>query len=272
MKRPTFTALIIAKNEEKMIGNCMSTLRWCNEILVLDDGSIDDTAKIAEQAGAKVIAFKHESFARKREELLKRAKTDWVIYIDADERVIPTLAKEIMVLAETGAASALKLRRNNMYYGRVLRYGGWGHDYVTRAFKREALSGWYGDIHESPEFQGDEAEAKTPLIHLTHRDTASGLLKTASWTAMEAEALFESGVNKVTFFTLMRKGFMEFFRRAILKRGYREGMVGLIESTIQAINRILVYIQVWERQQKPPIEEKYQKMEQEIHNLWKEKA
>ena len=89
MKRPTLSALIIARNEEAMLANCIATLRWCNQILVLDDGSTDDTAKIAEQSGAKVIAFRHNSFARKREELLKRAQSDWVFYIDADERVVP---------------------------------------------------------------------------------------------------------------------------------------------------------------------------------------
>ena len=88
---------------------------------------------------------------------------------------------------------------------------------------------------------------------------------------MEAVALHESGIAPVTFWTLMRKGGMEFVRRAILKQGYKDGMVGLVESTIQAINRILVYIQVWERQQKPPIAQKYKKIEQEIQQLWQQK-
>ena len=149
MKRPTFSALIIARNEEAMLANCIATLRWCNQILVLDDGSTDDTAKIAEQSGAKVIAFRHNSFARKREELLKRAQTDWVFYIDADERVVPTLAKEMMVVAETQKADAMRYRRNNIYYGQLLKYGVWGSDFVTRACMRESITGWCGDIHES---------------------------------------------------------------------------------------------------------------------------
>ncbi len=270
-KKPTITALVIARNEETMIASCLNTLRWCNEIIVLDDGSVDETATIAEELGAKIISFKHQSFARKREELLKRAKTDWVIYVDADERIIPTLAKEIMVLLETGTASALKFRRNNIYYGKRLKYGGWGHDYVTRAFRAEALKGWFGEVHESPKFIGDEVEVKTPIIHLTHRDTASGLLKSAYWTPMEAEALYKSGIPKVGFFTLIRKGSLEFCRRFIFKGGYKEGMTGFVESLIQGINRVLVYIQVWERQQKPTIQEKYQKVEDEIQNLWQEK-
>ena len=271
MKKPTITAIILTKNEADMIGACIQTLQWCNEIIVIDDGSTDETVKIAESKGVQVITFKHSSFARRREEGLKRAKTDWIVYIDADERVIPTLAKEIVVMAETGVATALTLSRSNIYFGQALTYGGWGNDLVTRAFERTKLKGWRGDIHESAEFEGESQLLKTPLVHLTHRDTVSGLYKTASWTPMEAVALHESGIAPVTFWTLMRKGGMEFVRRAIIKQGYKDGMVGLVESTIQAINRILVYIQVWERQQKPPIAQKYKKIEQEIQQLWQQK-
>lgn len=270
MSKPTITAIVLTKNEEQMIQNCLESLEWCNQIIVIDDGSTDETAKIAENLGAKVISFKHKSFVRKREEGLKRVKTDWLVYIDADERVIPTLAKEIMVQAETGVASALRLRRTNIFYGQALTYGGWGDDYVTRVFKTTALRGWKGDIHESPVFEGKVIDLKTPLVHLTHRDTVSGLIKTAEWTPMEADELYKAGSAPVTFRTLLRKGGMEFIRRAIIKGGYKEGMVGLVESTIQAINRVLVYIQLWERQQQPPIEQKYQNIEEEISQLWQQ--
>lgn len=271
MTNPTFTAIVLSKNEESMISACIDCLQWCNQIIVVDDGSTDETPLIAESKGAQVINFKHKSFARRREEGLKRAKTDWIIYVDSDERVTPTLAKEIMVNAETGEAAALRLRRSNIYFGQALKNGGWGDDYVTRVFKKDALSGWKGDIHESPVFSGLETTLKTSLVHLTHRDTISGLYKTASWTPMEAEALFNANISPVTFWTLMRKGGMEFIRRIVFKKGYKDGSVGLIEASIQAINRVLVYIQVWELQQKPPITEKYQIIEDEIKQLWHQK-
>lgn len=254
-----------------MIGACIDCLQWCNQIIVVDDGSTDETASIAEARGAKVISFKHNSFARRREEGLKRVKTDWLVYVDSDERVTPTLAKEIIVNAETSQASAMRLRRSNIYFGQALKNGGWGDDFVTRVFRRDALENWQGDVHESPVFSGEELTLKTSLVHLTHRDVISGLLKTASWTPMEAKALFESKIEKVSFWTLLRKGGMEFLRRAVFKKGYRDGMVGLVEATIQGINRVLVYIQVWELQQKPPITEKYQLIEDEIKDLWQQK-
>ena len=267
----SISALIIAKNEATMIENCINSVKWCDEVIVIDDGSIDETREIAESLGALVISFKHNSFSRLREEALKRAKSAWVFYIDADERVTPTLAKEIKVMMETSDASVFNIQRENIYFGNKFRYGGWQDDWHERVFKRDSLKGWYGEVHESPKYTGHSIDLKTKLIHFTHRDTVSGLLKTAAWTPMEAQALFKSGIDKVTFLTLLRKGHMEFFRRAILKKGYKDGMPGLVEAVIQGINRILVYIQVWELQQNPSIDELYKTKETQIINLWKNK-
>lgn len=267
----TISALIIAKNEAAMIANCIKSVLWCDEVIVIDDGSTDETREIAEGLGAHVISFKHNSFSRLREEALKRAKSAWVFYIDADERVSPTLAKEIKVMIETSDAKVFRVQRENIYFGKKLTAGGWSDDWVERVFEKNSLEGWQGQVHESPQYTGKLIDLKTKLVHFTHRDTVSGLLKTAAWTPIEAKELFLSGVSKVTLFTLFRKGFMEFFRRAVLKKGYSDGMEGLVEAIIQGINRVLVYIQVWELQQNPSIAEKYQKKEAEITSLWKRK-
>ncbi len=265
----SISALIIAKNEALMIENCIKSVAWCDEVLVIDDGSTDETRDIAESLGATVISFKHDSFSRLREEALKRAKSAWIFYIDADERVTPTLAKEIKVLMETSDASVLRVQRDNSYFGKKFTAGGWQDDWTKRVFLKSALVGWFGDVHESPKYTGPVVDLQTKLIHFTHRDVVSGLLKSAAWTPIEAKALYKSGVADVTLFTLLRKGFMEFFRRAFLKKGYADGMEGMVEALIQGINRILVYIQVWELQQKPSISDKYKEKESEIIALWK---
>ncbi len=268
-EQPTISALIIAKDEAEMLQACLDCLHWCDEVLVLDSGSLDATAEIADRFGARVIRFKHPSFSSLREEILKHAKSEWVFYIDADERVLPKLAKEIRVHIETGTAAAIQMDRANIFFGQPVSYGGWGEEQVIRVFMNSELQGWKGEIHESPVFTGTVATVKTPLVHLTHRNTRSGLLKSAAWTWLEAQALFDSKIPAVTFWTLVRKGFMEFFRRAIVKQGYKDGMTGLIEATIQAWNRIIVYIQVWELQQQPSLSEKYAKIENEIAQSWK---
>lgn len=265
----SITAVIIAKNEEKMIANCIESLRWCSEILVIDNGSDDATPQVAESIGARVISHKTESFADLRERALKHVKTDWLFYIDADERVTPMLAKEVAVHLETNSAQALRFRRENVLYGKTFHHGGWQHDYVTRVFQRKALSGWEGDIHESPVFEGEAITLHSPLIHLTHRSTVESLKKTISWTPMEARLLHEANAEPVTLMTLMRKGGMAVIRGAIFKQGSKDGIEGWIEAVVQGINRVLVYIQLWELQQSPTLPEKYQHKEEEIAQMWK---
>lgn len=267
MKLP-ITAVIIAKNEENMLGNCIATINWCENILVINNGSSDLTTQIAQDHGATVVHFEHSSFARLRNEALKHIKTDWIFYIDADERVIPTLAKEILVQIEMDSIDAITMKRNNICYGKEFKYGGWENDFVTRIFRKSNLDGWYGEIHESPKFNGKEVVLNTPLAHLTHRNTTDNLNKTISWTKMEAELLAKGDKTPVKFTTLLRKGIMEFVRRAILKKGYKDGIQGLIEALVQGINRVLVYIQVWELQQKPDIAEKYHAIDREINKMW----
>ena len=270
MKKPNITAIIIAQNESEMIQNCIDTLRWCSEILVVDDGSIDDTPTIVENAGARLVSFKSSSFKRLREEAQKHVRTDWIVYIDADERVLPTLAKELLVSIETDVAAALSIRRKNIHFGIEMEHGGWENDWVTRAFKTSALKGWHGDIHESPTFEGEVKQLNTRLLHLTHRNTISSLQKTSAWTPMEAQQIFEATTDPISFKTIIRKGFMEFFRRGILSGGYKDGTAGLVEACTQGINRMLVYMQVWEMQQQPSLEDRYKKYEDAIHQAWKE--
>ncbi len=268
--RPKITAILLAKNEEEMLTNCLDAISWVDHILVINNGSTDCTAEIAENHGAQVIHFEHSSFARLRNEALKHVETEWLMYIDPDERVLPTLAKEILVRVETNQADALTFKRRNICYGTEFEHGGWQHDQVTRIFKKKKLERWTGKVHESPVYEGKSAVLHTPLIHLTHRNTINGLKKTIEWTPIEAEMLYKSGVNPVSFFTLIRKGTMEFLRRAIFKKGYKDGMPGLVEALVQGINRLLVYIQVWEKQQQPSLEQQYRQQELHIIRQWQE--
>lgn len=274
--KPTITAVVITKNEEKMIVNCLACLSWCEQIIVVDSGSDDHTVELAEQQNAQIIrastsSSQSLSFADLRNSVLPKLKTDWVVYIDTDERVSPTLSQEILVNIETSPANALAIHRENMMYGQVFTHGGWD-EWVTRVFRVSTFEKWIGDIHESPTFTGDIARLHTSLLHLTHRNTVDGLNKTISWTPIEAKLLAEANVPPVTVWTLLRKGTMEFLRRAFFKKGYQDGQAGLIEAVVQGINRILVYIQVWELQQHPSLTAKYEEQELAISSAWKKKT
>jgi glycosyltransferase involved in cell wall biosynthesis len=272
----TIAALIIAKNEEEMIANCIETLRWCDEIIVINNESADATVGIAHRLGAKVVTASG-TFAELRNQGLAKAKTDWVLYVDADERVTPALAAEIKKVIGASLEESVVtpptsylINRQNILYGSYLQHGGWEEDGVVRLFNRESLKTWVGSVHEHAEVSGHQGTLKQSLIHFTHRSVVSGLAKTIEWTPIEADLLYQAGTPPVTVRTLLRKGLMEVWRRAVVKKGYRDGAVGWIEALIQGMNRVLVYMQVWEKQQKPTLPERYQQYEKAIHTLWKQ--
>jgi hypothetical protein len=267
--KPSLTAIIIAKNEEEMIANCLETLRWCDEIMVINNDSSDATVGIAHRLGARVFTVSG-SFAEVRNEGLRRAKTEWVLYIDADERVTPALADDIRQAMDKADHMAYAVRRENILYGSLIKHGGWADDWVVRLFNRKALKTWAGEIHEHAEVDGSEGRLTQPLVHLTHRSITAGLAKTIEWTPLEAKQLYEAGIAPVTFWTLLRKGSMEVVRRSFFKKGYKDGQVGWVETFVQAINRMLVYMQVWELQQKPSLPDRYQKYESAIAQLWQQ--
>jgi glycosyltransferase involved in cell wall biosynthesis len=270
MSRAKITAVIIAKNEEKMLEPCLETLAWCDELLLIDCTSTDKTVPIAEKHGARVIGFDHPSFAKIREKGLESVSTDYLFYVDADERVTPALAKEILVHLENEDCRVMQINRENICYGKKFKFGSWQDDQVLRVFHKNSLKGWQGEIHESPVFSGHVCQLNHPIIHLTHRSTKENLAKSASWTIKEATLLAESDkTKKVKFLTILRKGLMEFYRQAFKNQGRKDGIPGLIEALVQAMNRMFVYIQVWELQQKPSLEDRYHSEEMKIKKLWK---
>jgi len=270
MSKPTLAAIIITKNEEKMIANCLETLTWCDQVIVIDNISDDRTVSIAEQFNVKVFSKASSSFSMLRNFGLEKAKHfDWIFYIDADERVSPTLAKEILVQIETTVSESLQMKRENMMYGRVFQHGGWQNDLQTRVFRVSTFLGWTGDIHESPILSSQPILLHSSLLHFTHRSTIDGLKKSISWTPIEARLLYEADARLVTKVTLIRKGLMEIFRRFIIQGGYKDGIAGWVEAVIQGINRVLVYTQLWELQQKPHLDQRYSDQEKELLQLWK---
>lgn len=272
MSTPSISAIILTKNEQDMIANCLETLGWCNEVIVVDDGSTDMTGAIAERAGAVVIKSKPGLFADLRTQGLRKAKSDWVLYVDADERVSPQLAREIQRVTSSGQHQIWKVRRNDIQYGKWMEHGGWEKDWIERLFLKSALKEWSGTIHESPMYEGSVGQLEHPLVHLTHRNIRDGLLKSAEWTGYEAQLLFEAKTSPVTGRTLLRKTVMEFYRRLIKQKGYKDGVEGWIEALTQAMNRFLVYARLWEFQRTPSLDETYRKIDETILKEWKEKG
>lgn len=269
--KPPLTVVVIARNEEQMIANCLDTLRWAKEVIVLDTGSEDRTKEIAKHSGAKVIEAEGSNFGQWRTEVLKNVSTPWVLYIDADERVTPKLSKAIIGRLNRDDYDAFSIERNNIHYGKWMQFGGWNNDRLLRLFKKEKLKGWKGKVHESAEIIGRIGQIEEPLVHLTHRSLFDGLRKSIEWTEIEAELLYQSDHPKVGPLRIMKVVVFDLLKRLFFKRAWKDGAEGMIEAMVQAMNRFLVYARLWEKQQQPPLEKRYDRIETQIQKLWKEK-
>lgn len=281
MKKARLSVIVIAKNEEAVIKDCLESVRQlADEIVFIDTGSTDGTLKIAKKYSPRIIEIKSKklAYARWRNRGLREARGDWVLYLDADERITPQLKNEILrVISDQRSATGRKLSdhqppvtrkkqitdhrllftglhiayaipRRNFYLGQEMHYGGAWPDYVKRLFKRNKLAKWKGRLHEEPTFQGELGHLKEPMLHITHRDLSSMVGKTRKWSKIEAELLYQAGHPPVTWWRIFGIMLRELWRRAVKLQGWRDGTVGWIEIIFQMFSRFITYARLWELQ------------------------
>src|SRR5881409_1023802 len=162
------TAVIPTLNEASQIADCVRTVTWADEVIVADGGSSDETPRAAASAGAKVLRGTWSTIAAQRNAAIAVARNQWVLAVDADERVGADLAAEINATVHAPAHRAYAVRRANRYAGRTIRFGGWGNDWVVRLFQRDKR---YVDIrvHEHLERGSDVGKLRAPLVHTPYR-------------------------------------------------------------------------------------------------------
>jgi len=245
------SALILAKNEEDMIADCIKQLSFANEVIVLDQDSSDATVSISEKLGAKVYKSQNESFATNRNELKEKSSHEWILYMDTDERLTKSTVEEILEkIKDQNAAAAYYFPRKNIMLGKWLRHGGWWPDYTPRLFKKSKLSKWTGSVHESPTVDGSIAFAKNPITHLTARSVSRMLAKSVRWAKVEAELNYKANAHKVTKIKVLKAMVKEFTRRYVIKMGCMDGKIGLIQSIYQSLHAAMVLTYLWEIQNK----------------------
>lgn len=261
MKKARLSVIILTKNEEKRIKDCLDSVKWADEIILVDSGSTDKTIPIAKKYGAKIVSYKtpRPEYSLWRNRGLKETKGDWVFYLDADERATPELKKEILALLSqrshgpvrgAGEVGGWAIPRRNFYLGKEMKYGGAWPDYVKRLFKKDKLKKWKGRLHEEPIFEGELGHLKEPIIHLTHRDLSSMVEKTRKWSKIEAELLYQADHPPVTWWRILRIMITEFWKRGVKLQGWRDGTIGWIEIIFQMFSRFITYARLWEMQQR----------------------
>lgn len=248
----SISAIVIAKNEEDRIADCLDSLAFCNEIIVVDNGSEDRTQDIVKRMGAKVFSLETDDFSELRNFGLKKTSGEWILYVDADERISEQLKKSITYLTTYSdrrkQLNGYFLKRKNFYFG-TSKKNEWPYiEKLERLFRRESLKGWKGKLHESPVVVGEIGEIGGCLFHYSHRDLSSMLAKTIEWSKIEAELRFNTNHPRVAWWRFFRVMLTAFFDSYIRQGGFKVGTVGLIESMYQAFSMFITYARLWEMQ------------------------
>ena len=234
--RAPLSACVIAFNEADRIGDCLRSLAFCDDIVVIDSGSTDDTRETAEALGARVLVRAFDGFRSQKDYAVNQARHDWVLCLDADERVDDALRASIEAARARGfdGAAGYEFARLSWYFGRFLRHGTAYPDRVLRLFDRRH-GGWRGEreIHEAASVDGAVARLRGDLLHYPFRSLLQMLDKKQGYAAMMAEHEHAHGKRASLAKLLFSPGW-RFLRSFILKRGFLDGVPGLLEAFVSA--------------------------------------
>ena len=259
----SLSAVVVCRDEAAVIDGCLARLGFADEIVVdVDDRTGDDTAERARRATPNVDLVRFETFAQAKNHAIDRAEGDWVLVVDADERVTTPLAREISATIGSGAADAYRIRIENYFYGSRVRHGGF-RERPIRLFRRGAAR-YEGDIHETLRFTAADpriATLENRLAHFSHRSVLHNLAKTSAYADIQAAEMLRAGHPPVRLRTFARVIGKELWRHTVVGRGYRDGMPGVIEALYQPFSMFTVYARLWELQQSPSIEERYRTLD-----------
>jgi glycosyltransferase involved in cell wall biosynthesis len=227
------SAVLIAQNEEKHIGDALASVAFCDEVVLVDSGSSDRTGEIAEAAGARVVMnAPWPGFVAQRDFAVRAARNDWVLALDADERVGAALRAEIEELRRRGFDRAgYRIPRVALYLGHWIRATDWYPDWQVRLFDR-TQAGWQGDlVHESVAVRGPVGRLRGELEHHHYADVSDHLRKIDSYTTLWARQAHAAG-RRTNIVDMVAAATWAFFRNYVLKRGVLLGATGVVVSAL----------------------------------------
>ena len=228
-------------NEQKHIGDCLDSLAWADDRLVFDSFSADQTCEIAREHGVHVVQNKFQNYAQQRNAALAVVSSEWVFFLDADERCTPTLAEEIRTTLCAPLTSVYSVPRHNYLFGKLSLGAGWYPDFQARLFQ-VGKAGFepLREVHETAQYEGEMGYLKHELIHYNYENVEQFHRKQRKYTEYDASILFKQGVKpKPRNFVL--QPLREFRRRFISLKGYRDGAHGLHLSLLMAYYNFDLY-------------------------------
>jgi len=235
------SAVIIAKNEEKNIRRCLNSVRWADEVVVVDTGSSDGTPDIVRQMGARLFEIEWAGYGRAKNFAADQAKSKWILSLDADEEISESLAAEIKdIITSDTHADGYFIPRRTLFLGRWIKHSRWYPDYVLRLYRREKGEISLSAVHEKISVNGETARLKNPIHHYSYPDVSTFLGKFEKYSSLGAEKLHQKGVrfsvSKALLSTLAA-----FYRHYISGAGFLDGVDGFLIAVLSASGTIAKY-------------------------------
>jgi glycosyltransferase involved in cell wall biosynthesis len=241
---PRLSAIVITLNEAANIAGCLDALAFCDERIVVDGGSGDETVQIAEDKGARVTSNTFEGFGAQKGFALSLATGDWVLSIDADERVSPELAQEMRDAIAAGGADCYEMPRRSRFCGRLMGRSGWSSDYVLRLFRRDKAYFSSDLVHERVVCNGTMVRLNSPLMHDPVRRLEDALSRMDRYSTAGADQLVAAG-KRVSFMSGITHGLWTFVRLYLLRGGFLDGREGFLLAVANAEGTYYRYMKAW---------------------------
>ena len=258
------SVVLNAKDEERIVKVCLESVKWVDEIIVVLNDSTDGTEKIASQFTDKIYKIKGQDFSKVKNLGLEKASGDWILFIDADERVLRPLREEIQGIVKEEAKSAYAISRENIIFGSRVNYGPYKHDWVIRLVKKDQAKGWTGKVHEHLEFEGQLGYTRNSFLHLTHRNLDQFILKSLEWSRIDAKLRFDTNHPKMSGWRFLRILFGELLYQGVVRKGFFSGTVGVVDSILQTFSLFIAYVRLWQFQQGKSFDQLYEELDQKL--------
>lgn len=249
------SVILITKNEALNLRACLDSVNFAEEIIIVDSGSTDGTVELARAAGATVIETSDwPGFGPQKNRALAAANGEWVLSIDADERITPELAKEIRhTISQAQTVDAYEISRRSWYCGRFIEHSGWSPDYVTRLFKRDTARFSDDIVHERLMVNGITKPLTSVMLHYSFRDFSQVLKKVDHYSMLSAQQAYARGKRSSIGKALLH-GWWAFMRTYFLKGGFLDGAHGLALAISNAEGSYYRYAKIWLLDQAAPKE------------------
>lgn len=246
----SLTVIVPTFNEEDNIRACLESVRWADDIFVVDSFSTDRTLEIAREFTSHIVQHEYVNSATQKNWAIPQAKSDWVMVVDADERVTPELRARIQdILANGTPYDGFRIRRMTIFFGKLIRHCGWHHDYLTRLWRNG--KGRYEDksVHADVVVDGKVGTIHEHFLHNTYRSFDHYLEKFGRYTTWSANDLYKRG-KRATWANLTFRPMWRFFRMFVLRHGFLDGKHGLILSGLAAYTVFMKYAKLWDMQRR----------------------